>query len=753
MTIASPRMQEYFSELTQGLAAAYAEAGKARLKGLDAAVEVEIPLASDVAARVEGLVGPKGVAVKIRELLKAHKVREPACFALCDAILAGEFGEYSKEEALERAVRAGLALFTEGVVSAPIEGISRVKVRQNNDGSSYAALYFAGPIRGAGGTGQAFSLLLADHCRRKLGLAEFRPTGDEVERYVEESNLYSIRTRAGQYTPTEDELRLIINSCPVCVDGEPTEDYEVSVHKAKGGEPNRVRGGVCLVLSEGLCLKSAKVLKIAKNAGLDWAWIEALVKNKDKAGTQERKVKPISKYMEDLVGGRPVFGYPMRPGGFRLRYGRSPFCGIQAKAITSASMEILGEFPVIGTQLKTERPGKGCIVTICDDMDGPIVLLDDGSVKQVHSHSEALGLKGRVQKILFNGDILINYGDFAKPNHPLVPGAWCDEWFSRVLEAKGVQGIEPCRLSWKDALALSREKGVPLAPRQTLYWCDLARGDLKALADWICEKGSLSFEWFELEGLLLPNDGGKRFLEELGLEHEVGERGILLKGDSAAKLLEPLGLVKDGKLDKCAFEAAFAAPEKTVLSIVSELLGAEVKNKAGTYIGTSMGRPEKSRERAMAPPVHSLFPVALLGGKTRDIVKAVQSLKRRGEGFVEFELNNRACPNCGAHSWKLSCPACSERTAASTEKPSMPQRVDLPDAFDGACNRLHYRPPQLKAVMGLISAGKVPEALEKGILRSKHDVTVFRDGTCRFDATEIPATHFKAAEAGIPLEK
>ncbi len=347
---ASPRIKEYFALIRSDLEAAYDIAAKARVKGLDACDEVEIPVAPDVAARVEGLVGPAGIAEVIRDVLKGMD-RDDACFEVAVRIARGEILGGSQEELAEQAVRTGLALYTEGVVSAPIEGVSRVKIYANPDGSKCLRVYFAGPIRGAGGTGQAFTLLLGDKVRRELGLAEYRPTEDEVARYVEEMNLYSIRTRSGQYVPKEHEVELIARSCPVCIDGEPTEKYEIGVHKDLPGiESNRVRGGLCLVLSEGLCLKSAKILKMSKSAGLDWDWIEGLVKVK-KADDSVARVEPIDKYISELVGGRPIFGYPMRRGGFRLRYGRTPFCGIQGKAITAATMEVLREFPVIGTQI------------------------------------------------------------------------------------------------------------------------------------------------------------------------------------------------------------------------------------------------------------------------------------------------------------------------------------------------------------------------------------------------------------------
>ncbi|HIH18692.1 TPA: hypothetical protein HA225_01820 [Candidatus Micrarchaeota archaeon] len=45
----------------------------------------------------------------------------------------------------------------------------------------------------------------------------------------------------------------------------------------------------------------------------------------------------------------------------------------------------------------------------------------------------------------------------------------------------------------------------------------------------------------------------------------------------------------------------------------------------------------------------------------------------------------------------------------------------------------------------------MPEAIEKGILRAKHNVFVFRDGTCRFDATDIPLTQFKPKEISVSV--
>ena len=57
----------------------------------------------------------------------------------------------------------------------------------------------------------------------------------------------------------------------------------------------------------------------------------------------------------------------------------------------------------------------------------------------------------------------------------------------------------------------------------------------------------------------------------------------------------------------------------------------------------------------------------------------------------------------------------------------------------------------MKGVKGLTSPGKVPEMLEKGILRATHGISVYQDGTARFDLTDLPLTHFRPREIGLSL--
>ncbi len=60
---------------------------------------------------------------------------------------------------------------------------------------------------------------------------------------------------------------------------------------------------------------------------------------------------------------------------------------------------------------------------------------------------------------------------------------------------------------------------------------------------------------------------------------------------------------------------------------------------------------------------------------------------------------------------------------------------------------------ELRGVLGLTSDLKIPEYLGKGMLRAKHEVYCYRDGTARFDATDAPLTHFTPVEIGVPFHR
>ncbi|MBU0532740.1 DNA polymerase II large subunit [Candidatus Micrarchaeota archaeon] len=744
----------YFETLKSELNKAYSVATEARKLGYDPSDDVEVKIAKDVAARVEGIVGPPGVSELIRSLEKSGMAREDIAFEVVRKIAAGELLNANKEFLIEQAVRTGLGILTEGVLVAPTEGIAKVKIKENPDGSNYVAVYYAGPIRSAGGTAAALSLVLADIARRICGVNEYRATDSQVMRYIEEVNTYETRCVHLQYLPPEEHMKIIAENIPVCIDGDPTEEIEVSAYRdVPGVETNRVRGGVPLVMCEGVALKAAKLLKYTKKLDLGWRWLEKIIKIKKKADKIE--IKPDNSYLEGLVAGRPVFAYPSAKGGFRLRYGKSKTNGLMAKNIHPATMLLLDNFPAFGTHMKIERPGKGCVVTAYDGLEPPVVKLNDGRVMKVRSIEEAHSIKDEVVEILFLGDMLCNYGDFLKTNHPLVPGGYCEEWWNLQLKSKGL--TPPENLDAPSLFEFSRKHDVPLHPKFTYHWHDISLDQLVALIKWLKHS---NLDDNAKKQFVLPNSDAKRVLEELLVEHRVHDDNVVLNGDDAYILFHSLGNLKNETFDD----------SKNVLTIVNELSGITIKAKAPIYIGARMGRPEKAKERKMDGSPQALFPTGSF--KNRSIMKHYRTLKgREGEKTINLELIRMRCKKCNRLCFYRCCDVCGGRTTEERicqkcgrsvlfemhcDMKTLPfdrRPVNIVDMIDNIRNKLGETPEDLKGVKGLSNALRIPEHLEKGFLRAKHNVYVFRDGTSRFDATDVPLSHFTPEDIGVSVEK
>ncbi len=255
------------------------------------------------------------------------------------------------------------------------------------------------------------------------------------------------------------------------------------------------------------------------------------------------------------------------------------------------------------------------------------------------------------------------------------------------------------------------------------------------------------------------NEDTTRLLRRILIPHRIVDGKILLEGDAAATLALCLG---HGSQTVDITKAA------CVLEAVSLLSGLQIKDKAPTYVGGRMGRPEKAKKRDMRPAVHVLFPVSLAGGTHRDLLEAakqgpvfVEMIKRKCPSCKNYTLRvkcstcgcetitEKSCPRCGRAVRDEACPTCKTNAIQYQRQP-----VNFKEIVGDACKSLGYPAPKmLRGVKGLTNKDKTPEIIEKGILRAKYDLSVYKDGTIRFDATNAPLTHFTPAEIGVPLEK
>lgn len=746
---------EYYGRLSEKAYQTFEKAAEAKSTHVDSSGIVEPKIAFDLADRVAKM-HDIDIAEPLRELLKV-KGKELAALELSKSIALGNYlpEESSLEERLDLAVRVGLAIVTEGVTIAPLQGISEVTIKNNKDGSEYLSVSIAGPMRSAGGTESAVTMLIADHVRKAVGLAKYvaNTFDDETGRFVEELRIYERDVGSFQFHVLDGDIVTVISNLPVELDGVDTDPNEVVNHKNMARiKTDRVRGGALRVLNDGLIGRSKKLLKRIELYGLEgWEWLNELkgaIQTGDDEGASAKRLK-------EVIAGRSVLSLPNKLGGFRLRYGRSCNTGFASVGIHPVVAEILHHTIAVGTQVKLDVPSKGATVAFVDTIETPIVRLKNGNVVKIQNVEHGIKIKNDIDKILHLGDILISYGDFLENNSQLFPSGYVEEFWIEELREK-LRKYEPNSKmeklekipSFDEALEISLNFKIPLHPKYLYYWEQISIDELKE----ILQPVNIA------DNIITYPKKCKIILEKLGVPHEVSEDNLVLREMEV----------------QIFYELLFANPIKfenltTVPEIISESSGIKIRPKFSISIGVRIGRPEKAAARQMKPPVHTLFPVGEKGGMTRDLLKA-------SAASSDFYCNiyNRMCKNCNEPSISINCQKCGNRTSTDYTCPICRSNLDSP--YCQKCKKKapthSFKPFPLKqkiflaqermgirvqepfkGVIELINQDRIAEPLEKGLIRQSLDLTVFKDGTVRFDATNSPLTHFKPSWIGTSIEK
>jgi len=791
------QITEYFQKIERDVKEIYEIAEEGKKKGFDPLDKVEIPLARSLAEKVVGLISTiypqmidSGIAERILELEEDYgKLDTSVVFKIAEEVAKQKFCKFdSLLEAIDAGIRIGFSYATLGVVSSPIEGYTKLELGKTREGKEYFKAYFSGPIRSAGTTASCIVLMLIDYLREMFGYAKYDPTEDEVKRYVTENINYHERVTNLQYLPTEEEMIFLAENIPIQIAGDPTEKMEVSNFKnLKRVDTNQIRGGMCLIFSEGLAQKAAKGFRLLngikkngfKSTGFDFLkeYIE-LHEKRDKGKTDDSVT-----YLNDLVAGRPVFGHPSKSGAFRFRYGRSRVSGFSAVSMHPATMAITDSFIAIGTQLKIEKPTKGCVVTTCDSIDGPIVKLFNGNVKKIKTKEEAKKFYPDVEEIIYLGDILFPFSDLSNRNSSLIKPGYVEEWWKLNLRRKAPnveKELDCFDVSFEEAVKISKEFKIPLHPKFIFYWTEISKEQFDSLISWLGYSrisGKIIFPYNKSEQEKFKL--GKRALELLGIEHDVTIENVILTKEDSKALLSNLGIDFDFSKETFLLNQISLLikklkyhnldHEEDILKIVNPISDFEIKDKAGDFIGARMSRPEKAKLRKLIGSPNVLFPVGSEGGRLRSINAACEVGKIKS-AFPIFYCNDckketiySVCEDCGLKTKKkFYCPECKNNflEKCSQHEKSLPysyQTIDVNHYFEKALKKLGMRrdeaPVLIKGVRGTSSSEHSIEHLSKGVLRAVYGLQVNKDGTIRFDATELPLVSFKPKEISVSVEK
>jgi DNA polymerase II large subunit len=364
----------------------------------------------------------------------------------------------------------------------------------------------------------------------------------------------------------------------------------------------------------------------------------------------------------------------------------------------------------------------------------------------------------------------------------------------------------------EEALEWAVEYDAPLHPEYTLLWHDISVDAFRTLAAAVADgriegdadgdDSVLVLEYTEsvreaLETIVIEHrqrpdedrleiDGWRPFVRTLGCEpRRAVADGSALESESGTDAQEPTVDLErtwsDDDLSERARTWGHETEGDNAIEAVNEVAPFRVRERAPTRIGNRMGRPEKSESRDLSPAVHTLFPIGEAGGTQRNVADAAKHAETMSDtpGVVDVQIGRQRCESCGTETFKNRCPDCNSRTtpdyrcydcdvqvdpdeAGRVECPRCERQatcvdtreIDIHEEYRDALESVGERENAfeiLKGVKGLSSQTKVPEPIEKGILRAKHDVSTFKDGTVRYDMTDLPVTSVRASELDVDV--
>jgi DNA polymerase II large subunit len=363
----------------------------------------------------------------------------------------------------------------------------------------------------------------------------------------------------------------------------------------------------------------------------------------------------------------------------------------------------------------------------------------------------------------------------------------------------------------KEALRISIRYKIPLHPKYSFYWESITINEFLFLRNTLLSIIDNNYNKPIIE--LVYNNELKIIFEKLGVSHQINNSDqtiLLLDYSQTVSLIflcvpeaQKLFLLKDDDLKDIYISELFIFLNKdnnilnyqnminsiiennfdknSVIELINLISDIKIRPKFSSSISVRVGRPEKAAERKMKPPIHVLFPVGNKGGPMRDILKAASN-------SISFysEKSNRFCNKCNIPSLGTNCLYCGTLTPIKIickvcKEESLDLSFDTPnsDIKKKKCLRCGneyktFSPIQfplnfilekaetklgckitspLKGVKSLMGKDKEAEPIEKGVLRQKYGLSVFKDGTIRFDATNEPLTHFIPLFIDTPIAK
>jgi DNA polymerase II large subunit len=324
-----------------------------------------------------------------------------------------------------------------------------------------------------------------------------------------------------------------------------------------------------------------------------------------------------------------------------------------------------------------------------------------------------------IERVWDLGDLLVPIGEFLENNHPIMASPYVHEWHEQLIDSYPK--------SFKEALLQCGEFNIPMAPEYVANYTDVTAEELCIFAKSV----SISM----CEGKIQVPPKNLQTAYRLYINVELIDGKYYLQGDSMAVFANNLDKLK--KVITINMDIY-----KNSLELLNELSNYEIRPIVTYRIGARMGKPEGAKLREMKPAIHTLFPLGHDVGNQRKITDAIKKEITSQRGVREC-IVCKGETHLGVH--------CGENTLF---KENQYGKHDISSLWKEAKEKAGiYADIPVKGTKGMTSAEKCPENILKGVLRYQNDISVFRDGTIRFDMVDITMTHFKPKEIGLSIEK
>ena len=754
--------QKYVKQLKKNITAQIKIASEARSKKHDPWNSIEAKITNSSTKNILSILNIPKLEDYLPRRIDQNKNMLLLAADIAKQTINGRFIKKSQEDLVLLALQNSFVILSRGQSSVPQEYIHRVRIDPT---TKHLTVFFTNTIRHVPGVIIGLVVLISDYIRSILHLNRFQSTPDTIGRYEEEMAIF-LNMNDRQQSFEQNHLTLFIQNIGVELTSEPYERVEVKKYRNLPKLTNHLRMGLCVAL-EKILHNLQHIIRQKRLAGIpEWVWLDNFTFSRP---GQERDFGS-----KDIRSTQPLLSQSKTPGGFRLRYGLSRNIGFGTIGLHPATIILTGMLSP-GCTVQLDLSDIYYSIGPVSSIMGPLVELNDNSLVRINSIAEYYEVNESIVQIWEMGDILISPSDNPIPEE-FILSAWTEEWWSEEISNKItekpsiLEQIEDCcdispidiyqlikyplryHPSWNLSVNLSKYTNIPIHPKFAFNWNEIAISDFIYLVQNIEELNKTKST---------SDDNLIRIIKALGVQFEIKDNKLnvhefnnfipLLRGK--AEQITSLVDIEKGKI--------------SVESLCQALIGFPVRSLCNRRIGLKLVRIEKSENRVTNPPHHVIFPLGKYGGSQRDLFKV------NGENPIKITISERFCETCGISSFKSFCPECQQQTsqqylcrkghivdsqycAECNRKayPKSPKLVHVGAMFNSAFKKANS--PNIQKVKGVLSLNNqygISEPLIKGILRAKHNIHVFKDGTTRYSYTNSPILTFTPKEIHTSIEE